>query len=45
MSIDIDECETGQHNCHINANCSDTSGSYECHCKEGFFGDGEICIS
>ena len=41
---DIDECEIGKHNCHVNANCFDTPGSYECQCKEGFFGDGIICI-
>ena len=46
LLIDIDECETGQHHCDVNhADCSDTLGSYDCHCKEGFFGDGKICIS
>ena len=42
---DIDECEIGKHSCHVNADCVDTQGSYECHCKEGFFGNGTLCIS
>ena len=42
---DIDECEIGKHSCHVNADCLDTQGSYECHCKEGFFGNGTLCIS
>lgn len=44
LKSDIDECDIGRHTCHINANCSDTPGSYECHCKDGFFGNGTICI-
>ena len=40
--IDIDECETELDNCHENANCSDTVGSFECTCVEGYEGDGVI---
>ena len=43
--LDINECQTRQHNCHVDADCSDTPGCYECNCKEGFFGDRQICIS
>src|SRR4029079_18757125 len=29
--------------CHPNAVCTDTDGSYECECKDGFSGDGHVC--
>ena len=38
--IDNDECRLGTHKCHQKAVCQDTIGSYECHCKEGYSGDG-----
>lgn len=30
-------------NCHINATCNDTVGSFECYCNDGFSGDGVNC--
>ena len=44
-SIDIDECELENANCSINANCTDTFGSFECTCNSGFEGDGVNCTS
>ena len=41
--LDVDECTTGTHNCHVNATCNNTKGSYECDCKDGYNGDGQIC--
>ena len=41
---DVDECmDTTLNNCSVNANCSDTIGSYECLCSFGYTGDGFIC--
>ena len=42
-STDIDECEQGDHNCDLNAECSNTVGSFECDCYAGFTGNGTIC--
>ena len=40
---DINECEAGKHNCHANAICKDTRGSFVCTCKPGYSGDGVNC--
>ena len=37
---DIDECATASHNCDKNAVCSNTLGSYQCSCNEGYNGNG-----
>ncbi len=29
--------------CHANANCTDSEGSFECHCISGYRGDGFNC--
>ena len=39
---DIDECSS-ENNCHVNANCTNTLGSYNCTCKTGYGGDGRNC--
>ena len=34
---DIDECDLGMHNCNLQTqNCSNTEGSFECVCLDGF---------
>ena len=44
FQIDIDECKGSNNvNCDENANCSNTVGSYNCTCKDGFTGDGHSC--
>ena len=39
---DIDECQLGLHNCHVDGICLNIEGSFECQCKKGFVGDGHI---
>ena len=40
---DINECELEIHSCSAYANCTDTDGSFNCTCREGFEGDGFNC--
>ena len=40
---DIDECTASSPVCDVNAQCSNTRGSYSCRCKVGFSGNGKTC--
>ena len=40
---DINECIEGTSNCSADAVCNNTKGSYNCSCKPGYSGDGQIC--
>ena len=40
--IDLDECTLHVHGCNMNAECTNTIGSFSCSCMEGFVGDGVI---
>ena len=42
--IDFNECEVGSDNCHLNATCTDTVGSFECSCDPGYIGNGVDCF-
>lgn len=41
--IDIDECTSGVHNCHVHATCINTDGHFVCECSSGYEGDGISC--
>ena len=45
--LDIDECLTSEpqhkHNCHQNATCANTHGSFTCTCVAVYTGDGVTC--
>lgn len=44
--LDVDECHNDTlHNCHVDATCNDTVGSFICECNEGYQGNGVECQS
>ena len=43
VAVDVDECRSQDAVCDINANCSNTYGSYFCTCRTGYTGDGSQC--
>ncbi|WKY13835.1 hypothetical protein Q1695_004571 [Nippostrongylus brasiliensis] len=40
---DLNECERGDHTCDRHAVCRNTDGSFTCHCRAGYVGDGHRC--
>lgn len=43
MVADKDECTYDLDNCHADAMCTNTKGSYNCTCHPGYYGDGVTC--
>ena len=51
---DINECHVDSlapehhvnysHDCHADANCTNTKGSFYCACHTGYLGDGVVCV-
>ena len=42
--LDIDECSNNTfNNCDLQANCTNTEGSYNCTCFKGYAGNGTNC--
>jgi hypothetical protein len=42
-TTDIDECTEGIDNCHQQAMCQNTDGSFNCYCNNGWTGNGTHC--
>ncbi len=40
---DNNECADGTNNCHANATCTNTDGSFTCACNTGYSGNGVTC--
>ena len=41
---DLDECDSeGLNDCHPEADCTNTEGSYNCDCRQGYNGTGIMC--
>ena len=43
LTLDIDECSADPNLCDQNAACTNSDGSYNCTCKQGFIGNGATC--
>ena len=39
----VNECARSLHNCHSNAGCINTLGSFQCQCDSGYEGSGIVC--
>ena len=40
---ELDECDIGNHGCHMDASCSNQQGGFLCTCRVGYSGDGYTC--
>jgi len=40
----VDRCKSGRSQCHRDAHCFNTTKSHRCKCKEGYYGNGKICV-
>ena len=43
LMLDVDECQINLDDCDVNAECSNTEGSYRCVCNLGYSGNGINC--
>ena len=40
---DVNECTDSSHNCHQDATCTNTNGSFTCQCTTAYSGNGTAC--
>ena len=45
LHLDLNECAERLDNCHLDAFCTNTLGSFTCLCRLGFSGDGTVCTA
>jgi EGF domain len=43
VTVGVNECVAGTHDCQTNATCVDTPESFTCQCNAGFTGNGDTC--
>jgi len=43
VTINVNECASGTHDCQSNATCVDNPNSYTCQCNTGYSGNGDVC--
>jgi hypothetical protein len=45
VTVGVDECTSGLHDCNVNANCTETAESFTCACKAGYASttNGDVC--
>ena len=43
LYLDLNECLLDDA-CDTNAKCTDTIGSFDCNCNNGFYGNGSVCM-
>jgi hypothetical protein len=43
VTVGVNECAAGTHDCQVNAACVDTPESFTCQCNAGFTGNGDTC--
>ena len=43
FASDVNECTASPSPCHMNAQCTNTIGSYCCACNPGYTGNGKTC--
>lgn len=44
FASDINECTSSPSACDVNAQCTNTIGSYRCACNPGYTGNGKTCV-
>ena len=43
LCLDVNECNENEHSCHVQAECTNTIGSYICKCNKFHTGNGTFC--